>query len=398
MKNNVDHTQAPTSTLLIAFPSHLRGGAEDYTLAIARGAIQMHWQVLAGFTQRKTTETLRQDFERLGVFYHALEICELGDNKQQAPFIKRITRMYRFLRRHKPDCVLLELPGIQYGLGAMIGAAVARVPLVAVYQLVRDDIHLGLVKRAAMKLLLLTGQHFVAVSEYSRKVLAQKSGLRQGAITVIPNGANLSRFATSDDQRRAQREAKRRELGYDAETTLCITVGRLAPQKGHDLLEKILPAIVAAHPDTRFLWVGDGPLKQRLEAALRQHKADPYVRFLGHRDDVPTLLAASDLFIHPTRFEGLPFSVVEAMAAGTPVVSTRASSIPEVVEHGVSGLLCNVDDAPDLLQSVLHALDHPHEMREMAARARERALQFSEENMVGLTMAVLDSITNKRYA
>jgi len=380
---------SPSRKLMITFPSHLRGGAEEYTLTIARGAVASGWEVLAAFTRRKHTETLRQDFKRLGAVYHALETCELGDKTKQASFRKRITRTLRFLVRHKPDVLLLELPGIQYGLGTMIAAALAGIPVISVYQLVRDDIRMPWRNRLAYPLLRLRNQHYVAVSDYSRDILAAKSGLRKNAITVIPNGADLSRFQMEEATRRQARLQVRQELGYEEDTLLLLTVGRLASQKGHDLLVPVIPHIVKVFPQARFLWVGDGPLQHKLTELLRQYDVEPFVRFLGHRDDIPALLAASDLFVHPTRFEGLPFSVVEAMAAGTPVVSTRASSIPELIHHGETGLLCDLEDIYALRETVLYALNHLDKIREMASHARDRAALYSAEAMTAKTLDLL---------
>ncbi len=113
---------------------------------------------------------------------------------------------------------------------------------------------------------------------------------------------------------------------------------------------------------------------------------------LGRRNDIPALLQGADLYIHPARFEGQPFSLLEAMAAGLPVVSTHASGIAEVVTHDVHGLLCAPDDIAALRDTVMHALTHRDHMATLAQAAQARVNAFSEEAMVGQTLEALEDL------
>lgn len=375
--------------LLIAFPSPVRGGAEEYTLTIARGARARGWDVIAGFPYRHTTDSLVKDFRALGAHYHPLEICDLGNKREQAIRRKRLTRSVRFLLRFKPDMVLLELPGARFGLEFMIACALLGKPLVTVYQLVREGNRFRRMRCLLQSLLRLRGQRYVAVSGHNRSLLARMLRMRARGIEVIPNGASPVRFACTAGERQVIRDRIRQELQLPPDALLLLTVGRFAEQKGHDLLVPAIPHIVESHPAAHFLWAGTGPHEKHLRAQITAYRCESRVHLLGHRSDIRDLLLAADLFVHPTRLEGQPFSLLEAMAAGLPIVSTRASGIAEVIDHEREGLLCEVEDVRALREAVLWALAHPDCMKEMAERAGARVEAFSEEEMVRRTLDLL---------
>lgn len=182
---------------------------------------------------------------------------------------------------------------------------------------------------------------------------------------VIPLGIDLQRFEV--DRRPG------RIVG---------TVARLVEQKGIDTLIAAAPAVLESHPDVRFVVVGDGPLRPELE---RLAQGMP-VEFVGARDDVPEQLARFDVFALPTRFEGLCLAVIEAQAAGVPVVATPVGGIVETVVDGETGLLVPVDDPDALAAAVRRLLDEPALAARLADEARRRARsRFSVEGMVAAT-------------
>ncbi len=186
-------------------------------------------------------------------------------------------------------------------------------------------------------------------------------------VTVIENGIAPPR---------ATRDATevRTEFGLPAETPLVVMAARFTQQKGHALLLDALPRLVAAQPDVVVLLAGDGPLRREIEAAVAERGLSAQVRSLGYRDDVPDLIAAADLVVLPSAFEGLPLVVLEAMAAGRAVVATRVAGTAEAVEDGVTGWLVPTGDAAALGDALGRALaDSPARTR-AAAAGRERYL------------------------
>ncbi|MDH3626174.1 MAG: glycosyltransferase family 4 protein [Acidobacteriota bacterium] len=152
---------------------------------------------------------------------------------------------------------------------------------------------------------------------------------------VIHSGIDIEQF------RRPQvsRQETRRALGYDDETIVVGTIACLKPQKAP--LDFVAAAARAHATDSRlrFVIAGDGELRPRVEAAIARHRLQDVVQLLGWRDDVVELLHGLDLFVLTSLFEGLPRAVLQAMAAGVPVVATAVDGTPEVVDDGKTGLL-----------------------------------------------------------
>ncbi|HEY9883256.1 MAG TPA: glycosyltransferase family 4 protein, partial [Thermosynechococcaceae cyanobacterium] len=228
----------------------------------------------------------------------------------------------------------------------------------------------------------------------NRSLLADLFQMPASDLLCIYNGIKLPTLLDRDFEAiAALRQQVRQELGIPANTKLLLTVGRLAPQKGYEDLLTVIPALLKADPDVRFVWAGDGEQRQDLCDRLHNAGIADKVLLLGHRSDLPRLLQTADLFIFPTRFEGHPFALLEAMAYGLPIVTTNASSIPEVMAHQVHGLLCPTGDREALLHSLEWALCHPDEMQAMAENAQQQAQHFSQATMIEKTFSVLQTLS-----
>ena len=167
-----------------------------------------------------------------------------------------------------------------------------------------------------------------------------------------------------------------------------MTVCRLVPWKGVDALIRLLPQL----PDTRLVIAGDGPIREQLSALAERSGAGERVLFLGdvpHRE-VAGYLQQADAFVLNSTYEGLPHVVLEAMAAGTPVIATDAGGTGEVVEHNVTGLLVPVGDAAALKSAIGRLWSEPSLGRQLAVEAAARlAAHFDFTTMVDATEAVL---------
>jgi glycosyltransferase involved in cell wall biosynthesis len=209
---------------------------------------------------------------------------------------------------------------------------------------------------------------------------------------------------TSDTDRRTDRRMLRAhvvQLGIDLERfrrgrpvldgRIVGNVARLAEQKGQCDLIAAAPHVLERHPDVRFVIAGAGELRAELER-LAGPLGDR-VEFLGARDDVPDLLASFDVFAFPSRFEGLCLAVIEAQAAGVPVVATPVGGIRETVVDGETGWLVPPRDVEALAARISWCLDHPDEARAVAVAAQERILaRFGVERMVAETIALYEPI------
>jgi hypothetical protein len=224
-------------------------------------------------------------------------------------------------------------------------------------------------------------------------------------VTVIHNGVPPEFFAARPD-----REAVRRELGWPADTLLCGMAGRLDPWKGHRVLLDAAAQVLLAAPRAAFVVAGDvlfahgraafGGYRAELEArALALGIADR-VRFVGPRADLPRLLASCDAFVHPS-VAPEPFgrAVAEAQAAGLPVVASRLGGIPEIVQDGRTGLLCDAGDARALAAALARVLTDAGLRERFGDAARANAAErFTLDAHVRAVTAVWDELLAGAHA
>jgi len=377
--------------LLQLFPGESVGGAERYALVVATEAVRRGWEVHAAFPRREATAKLRGGFANSGVAVHALEIPDLRYRTARwlREFLPPFVRTAAICGRLKPDVAQIVLPWPDHCAGVMRATTLLGVPTVDVFQLVPEDFPVDGFRAAFVDAARRAGHRWVAVSPTARALLSRRYGVEPSTIAVIPNGVPVSGTGPDDAARAASRAAVLAEFGWTAGTTLLLTAARLDPQKGFGDLVAAVPAVLDRHPEARFLWAGGGDVAVHRDA-VRRAGLDGSIVLAGHRTDVERLLAAADLFVFPTKFEGLPFALLEAMASGVPVVATAAPGVIDVVTGGEHALLANVGSAEDLAAMVNRALADRPGTAAMAHRARERVADFSAERMAERTMELLE--------
>jgi len=230
----------------------------------------------------------------------------------------------------------------------------------------------GAVRRVLERRALARCARVAAVSEAVRRAWLDAAGrprLDPARLEVVRNGIDLRPFRPEAADGERLRAALRRAHGWPLDAPVAVTVCVLREGKGVGTLLEAAPAVFAAVPAARLLVVGDGP-----EADALRRRAGPLagrVAFTGRRDDVPALLAAADLFVLASRDDALPTAVLEAMAAGLPVVAADSGGVPELVEPGVTGALVPPGD-PGALASALTGLLADPAGREALGRAGRR--------------------------
>jgi glycosyltransferase involved in cell wall biosynthesis len=162
----------------------------------------------------------------------------------------------------------------------------------------------------------------------------------------------LDVYRRAETKRRATRLAL--ELDPDAEVLLCI--GNFKPQKDPLTLIEAMALVARSRPNAVLLFAGDGGLRPDVERAIHRHGLRDRVRLLGWRRDIPELLAASDVVVLSSIFEGLPRSAVQAVAARRPFVGTRVDGTPEIIRDGKNGYLVEPRDPPSLARAIAKAL------------------------------------------
>jgi len=171
--------------------------------------------------------------------------------------------------------------------------------------------------------------------------------------------------------------ALRHELGIPAHYLLIGSTGRLAPSKENDTLIQAMVSLKSLIPNVPFvlLLAGDGPDRQKLEDLIHSLGLNERVRLLGFRRDIPAFLAGLDIFVIPSRWEGLSISLLEAMAAGRPIVTTSILPNAELIEHEVTGLLVPIRSPEQTAQAIARFVQEPELAQHCASAARQRVLE-----------------------
>lgn len=228
------------------------------------------------------------------------------------------------------------------------------------------------------RVLLRRQDRVVGVGEAVRQALLANEGLPPRRVEVVYNGLDLSAFAAG----RPEREAVRREIGVGADDWVLLQVARLDYLKDHATAIRAFAQLTTRRPGARLVLVGEGPERPKIEAAIRTSGVEGRVRLLGLRKDVARLLQAADVFLLSSISEGIPLTLIEAMAAGLPVVATRVGGVGEVVEEGATGLLAPSGDAVGLAAHLLRLVADPRERERLGEQGRQRAKAlFSREKM-----------------
>lgn len=313
----------------------------------------------------------------------------------EAPMAARLVNpaalaaLVRVFRRVAP--AIVQSHGARSNVYVRLAARVARVP--AVVSTVHNSLYdypVGALRRRVYVTMDVAtsplADRIVAVSGAIARDLVERYGLPPAKVVVVRNGIEADAFA-------AQATNVRARLGLAAGDRVVAVAARMTEQKGHAHLIDALPAIAAAVPGVRCVFAGDGPLRAALEAHARRRGVAGRCLFLGARDDVAAVLASADVVALPSRSEGLPFAVLEAMAVGRPVVATAVGGTPEAIDDGRTGLLVPAGDTAALAAALARLLGDPDVARRMgeqgAARVRR---EFSLAGMVGALADLYDGL------
>lgn len=214
-----------------------------------------------------------------------------------------------------------------------------------------------------------------------------ESGLHRDKVRVVHNGIEVERFRHPRDETRARLDA---EFSIEPGSPLVAMVSVLRPGKG---VEVLIDAI-ARVPDATFLIIGDGPMREEWTARAASHGVAGRIRWAGFRSDVDRILAGCDLFVHPSLDDAFPTVLLEAMAAGLPVVASRVGGIPEIVTPGATGELVPPGDPERLAATISRLLADRALLAEMSQNASAGADRFSTRAWVARLIDVYDDVTN----
>lgn len=289
-------------------------------------------------------------------------------NKAGGPDPRTVLRLRAQMRDFSPAVVHTHLPVLEYVLPAarLYGRRVRIIH--TVHNLAREETR-HRVLRAVNRRAFSHGVVPVALNEEVRSSICREYALPASAVPVVGNGIDLDAFR--GPQRRGPRGAGAR--------LLC--VARLAPAKNHALLLRTVARLRESGRDVSLTLVGDGPLRGALEERARELGISQRVRFAGRRTDTPAFYRDCDLFVLLSDYEGMPMSIIEAMASGLPVVATRAGGVAELVDDGVNGALVEADAAA-AAEAIAAICDDPALYARLSDGAVRTSSHYSAEAMM----------------
>jgi glycosyltransferase involved in cell wall biosynthesis len=353
--------------------SDIFGGSEEAALHLMASLDRTRWDPVLMHHPGPGVARLVDGAAGLRIRTHV--VPPVGPRRRLAGII----RLWRALRDERPAIFHAHLSwpfACKYGV---LAAWLARAPVIVG----TAQLYVAPGNAPQPRLVLRLFRRIIAVSQEVRARYVEDLRVPAGALTVVRNAIRVPPL----DRTRAP--ALRATLVEGRPDYVVLTLARLHPQKGH----RYLLAAAAQIPDATFVLAGDGPLRPELERMARELGVADRSIFLGHRTDVADLLAAADLVVLPSLFEGLPVSILEAMAAQRPVVATAIGGTDEAVTHEVTGLLVPPGDPAALASAIRRIRSDPALALRLATAGRERVeREFSSEGAAREVMRIYDEL------
>ena len=336
--------------VLFVIDSLFTGGSEYSTLLYAR------WLQQQGYAVRIVLLKVKNpSYDPLAFGLQAAYVTVL----QPGGFISRLLQLQKILRYYHPDLVHSVLTASNFNCRVlrMVSRKFLHIESLVNQPYSAERLQDKKLKPWKIRILqffdrlthTLGVDAFHANSEAVALHYCREVGVSSSRITVIPRGREDNPFVT---QREQVREALLDELQIQEPCLVLINTGRHEHQKGQDVLLRAVASLSSAFNWYLLIAGREGAETAQLRHLVQQYQLEQRVRFLGHRTDVPRLLAASDLFVFPSRFEGMPGALIEACAAGLPVVCTNLPCMKEVVEPGVNARVFDAEEVSGLAQHI----------------------------------------------
>ena len=292
-------------------------------------------------------------------------------------YIMGILRLARLMKKMQIDIVHTHL--YRANIAGRIAAKLAGVPVI-----IANEHNIDSWKKFPQKLndrvLARITDKIIVVSDAVKDFYVNKIGISENKIITIYNGVEIPKF-----QIHVNINKKREELGIKPDEKVITIIGRLHQQKGHCYFLKAAQIIGKKKPNVKFLVVGDGPLENQLRGMSNDLKIGKNIIFTGLRNDIPQILAMSDISVLTSLREGFSITVLESMAAGKPVIATNVGRNSEIIEHEKTGFIIPAQSPENLASYSLNIINNQELAKKMGQEAKKRVLNFSIDRMVKKT-------------
>lgn len=350
------------------------GGGQVFLKNLAKG---IHREEFESYVVSVRNSRLEEALKSTHVSHYQMRLGRIQNTRNLFVLFRNVlervvptARLIRFIRKHSIDMVCAN--DLYSYLASYGAAALTRTPVVLVAHMssYSDNLFLKFILRSADRI--------VAVSEAVRaRLVAFEPACAPKAVT-IENGVEMA-----SETSRQLRDSTRTAWGVSEGGLVVGMVGRLSHEKGADVFLQAAAELLKSRPTTKFVLVGEGPEEQKTRENARSLGIESSVVFAGFRDDVSAVLAAIDIVVIPSRTEGLPLILLEAMSSGKPVVATNTGGIPDVLQEGVNGRLLPAADPLAFARAIAELLDDPSARHRMGMNARKTAEgRFSVDRMI----------------
>ncbi len=314
-----------------------------------------------------------------GTTAHVCPLSMAGDVDPRFPYA-----LHRIIRRWAPDVIHVHSRRGADWWGGLL-AKYNRIPALITRRV--DNPEIGWAARMKYGL-----YQRVAVISHGIKNVLLRTGVPEKKMVVIPSSVEPESFEIP-----CRRSWFLETCRPHEEHIPIAMIAQFIPRKGHQTLVEAAPRIVRKFPMVRFLLFGRGPLQARIKEEVKRRSLDDHFLFMGYRSDLPRFLPCVTLVVHPARLEGLGVSLIQAAAAGRPIVACRAGGIPEVVRDGFNGLLVPPSDPEALAEAVAELLENPHLRHVFGENGRKYARsKFHPQKMVSAYLKLYSEIRSGR--
>lgn len=374
------------------------GGAQRNTLFTCRDLPKERYEVeVAAGPETGAEGDIHSEFDALKIPVHTIPaLCRDGGTAQNLAAVWRLSNL---MRRGRYDIVHTHMA--RAGVIGRFAASFANVPVRvhtvhgwpwhnALDRKTRDR-YVDYERRAALRT-----DRLIVTSERDRGKGLANTIAPTSRFTLIRSGIDFDLF----DPKKHDKAASRARLGLPEKVPVIISVGALTPQKNPLEALEVVARTRHAFPDLHYVIAGDGPLRAEVEARAAALNLDGQFHLLGLRDDIPQLLAAADVFLITSRWEGLPRTVIEAMAMGKAVVATQVDGLLDVIEENVTGYVRDPGEVEELAAMCVRLFRAPNLINEMFTGNSRfiRKPEFSLERMVSGIDALYQELLKEKKA